>query len=284
MTNIEEIRTIIKKVPMFSHSAMRLMEVTNDPNHSLMEVVRIVEADAVLTAQVLKVVNSAAFGLSGKVDEIKRAAALLGDKIIVGLAIGHSQSHIYNQELEGYGAEAGALWEHSLRTAIASRELAKFSGDKVSPGLAYTAGILHDIGKSIIAGFMGGKTDLLMKFADENSDKNFLDAEKEVVGVTHAEVGYELAKHWNFPLVFQTACLYHHNPSMAQAEDKHLAYVIHLGDILAMMGGSSTGADAMMYTMDSNYTDYLTVSSDELNNIMLNVIIEFEKTREMIFN
>jgi len=284
MNRRDEVMERIKKTPMFSHSAMRLIEVTNDPDHILLDVVKIIEADSVLTAQVFKVVNSAAFGFSGSITSVSRAVALLGDKTIVGLAIGHSQSQIYGTRLEGYDAEAGALWEHSLRTAIAARELVPYSIKKVLPEIAYTAGILHDIGKAIVADFLSGQTEKIVALTDQSQSGNFLDAERDILGVDHCEAGYALAQQWKFPEVFQMVCKHHHYPANTEEEHRSLAYVVHIGDIVAMMGGSGTGADALLYTMDPDYQSYLKMGPDDLNKVMMNVMIEFERTKGMVFD
>ena len=282
MRDRREIETQIRNTPMFSHSAMRLIEVTNDDDHSLRDVVKIVEADSVLTAQIFKIVNSAAFGFSGAITSISRAAALLGDKTIVGLAIGQSQSQLYNSELQGYHADAGSLWAHCLRCAIASRELANYTAGKVSSELAYTAGILHDIGKSLISNFIKGKTEILVKNIDDGNATDFLHAERRNIGIDHCQAGSELARHWRFPEPLVAACGHHHAPKEASPDHRALLYVVHLGDIIAMMGGSATGADGLLYAMDENYKEYVDLDADGLHKVLMNVTIEFERTKDMI--
>jgi hypothetical protein len=80
------------------------------------------------------------------------------------------------------------------------------------------------------------------------------------------------------------ACAFHHCPEKASERARFLVYLVHLGDILAMMGGSDTGIDGMQYSMDTGYSDYINVTPDDLSKIMMDVIIEFERTRGMIFD
>ena len=102
--------------------------------------------------------NSAAYCRGQPVTTISRAVLLMGEMMVVGVAICVSTSIIFQRPLDGYESPEGELWEHSLRSAIACRELAKFTKGKVNPGLAFTAGLLHDIGKSIISEFLVGST------------------------------------------------------------------------------------------------------------------------------
>ena len=282
MNTEEDIRAKIKKMPLFSNSAMRLLEVTNDPKHDLQDVVKVLEADNVLTAQVLKAVNSAAFALVEPVHSISRAASFLGDKTIVGLAIGHSQGQVYQRELDGYESPAGALWEHSLRAAIAARELAAYTNGVVSPEVAYTAGILHDIGKSVISEFLGGNAKSMLEFTDASQEHDFLGAERDAIGIDHCAAGAELATHWRLPKEFREVCAHHHAPGAAEIHMRPLVYVVHLGDAVAMMGGSATGADGMQYRLDDGYAEFVKMDGDTLSTIMLKVLLEFEKTKSML--
>ena len=278
-----DILTKIRQTPLLSHSAMRLMELVGDEDHGLQDVVRVVECDSVLTANVLKVVNSAALGLRTTIETVNRAVMYLGEKMVVGIALSTSADQVYHGALGGYESLRGDLWKHSLLTAIAARQLAEYAKKEVSPGLAFTAGILHDIGKSILSEFLKGQPREMLKRIDSGQARDYLKAEEEMLGTNHGQIGGALASHWNLPETLREVIQYHHEPAKAEKSCLHLTYVVHLSDIVAMMGGLGTGADAMAYNLDANYPFYIDIDRKSLEKLMMGAIIEFEKTEAMLF-
>jgi putative nucleotidyltransferase with HDIG domain len=273
----EELQKIVQSVPMLSPSASQLLQLTAQPDHDLVDVVNLVRNDANLTARVLKIVNSAAFALVNTVTSIDRAISYLGERIIVGIAIGDCAGQLFEKELSGYESAGGDLWKHDLRTAIAAREVVTQSGADISAELAFTAGLLHDIGKSLISDYLQGSVVDAVEMLSTEEGLDYLDAEEKLVGFDHTQAGYELAKAWQLPDELAEVILYHHEPANASEEFKPLVYAVHLGDNIAMMGGFGTGSDSMRYKLDQNYSDYIRISPNTLASIMLNVDIEFEK-------
>lgn len=284
MTVAEDIVNAVQNIPPLSESAMKIMGLVADPKHSLNDLVPVVSADGVLMAAVFKVVNSAAFGLAREITSISQAIGYLGDKVTVGLALGLCASGVYNDPLEGYEGEAGELWRHCLRTAIAARELSKFTGGAVSPEEAYSGGILHDIGKGVISAFMKGHVHELVSASEQWDVPDFRRAEYERYGTDHCEVGSALATHWNLPSIYRAVIRYHHEPGQASDELKPLVYVLHVADNLAMMSGTGTGADCLLYPFDKAYPDYVRISAAELENLVVRVTFEYEKTANALLH
>lgn len=272
----------IKEMPMLSVVASKLLELTGNDEHSIQDIVRIVENDPYLTSRILRVVNSAAFSPMEPIVTVSKAIVFLGEKMVTGIAIGSCSAKVFKNPLDGYEAAAGALWEHSLKTAISARELSAFLKANISSNLAFTAGLLHDIGKSVISEFLHGSADRLVSMFDEGITEDFLGAEKDTVGTDHAEVGYELARHWRIPEPITVVIRYHHHPARAEGEYKPLVYSVHLADLLAMMVGADTGADSLAYTLDENYSNYIDISKDQLAKVLLRVQEEFSRTKESI--
>lgn len=280
--DIENLQEIIKSVPMLSASASRLLQLTSNADHELMDVVNLVKTDANLTARVLKVVNSAAFGLLNEITSIDRAISYLGERIIVSIAIGDCTGKLFEKELSGYEAAGGDLWKHDLRTAIAAREIVVQSGMEASPDLAFTAGLLHDIGKSLISDYLQGTAPEAIDLISSQDSLDYLEAERKIIGVDHTQAGFELAKAWQLPEELAEVILYHHQPAHASEEHRPLVYAVHLGDNIAMMGGFGTGSDSMQYRLDPKYTEYMTISPKTLDKVMLTVDMEFEKLQESL--
>ena len=268
---------------MLSAVASRLLEISGDQDHSVMDVGRIVENDAFLTSRVLRVANSAAFSPIEPIQTVSKAVAYLGEKMLIGIAIGSGSAKVFKTALDGYESKAGELWEHSLRTAIASRELAEYAVEDLASNIAFTAGLLHDIGKSVISEFLEGNARNLTALCDEGSVEDFLAAERSAIGTDHAQVGYELANHWRLPPTLCAAIRYHHHPWKGEEELRTLLYAVHLGDIVAMLGGVGTGADAFAYKIDNNYDKYIRIGKEDLSHLLLKVESEFSKTRKFVF-
>jgi len=144
----EEILNRVKEIPPLSTSASQLMMLMGKPDRDLQETVKIVECDLGLTAKVLRVVNSSAFALMQPTTSIARAVSYLGEKMVLGIALDACTGSILRRPMKGYEGRSDALWEHNLMTAIAARRVAGFAKEEISSDIAFTAGILHDIGKA----------------------------------------------------------------------------------------------------------------------------------------
>lgn len=277
--NVEDIIDKAKSAPRLSMTAMRLMEAMGEKNHSLTDIANIVKLDSLLTGQVLKVVNSADFNIGHEIQTVEDALRYLGDAGITGIIM--SQEKIYCSDMSGYLADEGEIWQHSLRTAIASRYFAKnFTNNEVNPQLAYTSGILHDIGKSILSYYL--------KIEQENlnfsSITNFEEFEKDNFGLSHSEIGYLLAKSWNLPQALCEVIRYHHTPSKTSEESKKLVYTVHVADITAMMSGVGTGVDTLNYLLDEQYIEYLQIGEDELDLAIIEIEKEFTQNYRAILH
>lgn len=277
------IKEDIGKIKPLSQTAMRLMNIVSDPEHTMDQVAAVVESDPVLTGNVLRVVNSAAFGLSARISAVSRAVSFTGDNLVVGLALHLCAGGVFNHPLEGYESERGALWRHCLYTAIASREVARLSGGRADPEVAYTAGILHDIGKAVLSGSLNGRTREVLAMTDSQDAHDFRTGEMSLLGTDHCEVGASIGVHWSLPEPLNQVIRFHHEPEKTPEENRHLAYAVHLGDFIAMMEGAATGADSMIYTLDEKYKEYVSISSGELERIIYEAGQEYNQTVESMF-
>lgn len=271
----EEILKAIQDVPLLSPSASQLLQVTAREDHDIQDVIDIVKCDSALTARVLKIVNSVAYGLAHQVTTIDRAISYLGDRTIAGIALGDSASALFHKELEGYEGPKSELWNHDLRTAIAAREIARYATQPLNADIAFTAGILHAVGKAVLSDFLSNSANDVLIGIDSHEVGDYLAGERELVGIDHTEAGYELAKNWELPESLQMAIRYHHSPSEAPTEFQPLVYAVHLACIVAMMCGSQA-SDSLQYHLDKNYTDFFDLTSEQIAFVMLEVNESFD--------
>lgn len=278
MIDVGKVLESMDKLPPLSHTVMLLVNEISQAEHSVNEIKQLVENDPVLAGKLLKLVNSAAYARRVPAETIDDAVRYVGDMPILALAMksGGGRS-VYEGDLPGYEAARDSLWEHSLRVAIAAKHLATYSKKEISKGVAYSAGILHDIGKVILSAYL--KPEDVHVFLGQDS---FLKAETETVGIDHCQVGAELAKKWKFPESIAEAIAYHHDPSKASEENKHLVYIVHLADMIAMIDGVGTGVDTLRYDLSQDYPEYVDITNKYVEKVLLDTGKEFDKLQEAI--
>ena len=278
----QDILKAIKKVPALSSSASQVMDIISRGDHCLADLVDIIRIDSALTANILRVANSASFGLRAEVVSVERAISLMGEDNVINVTLKNGVSKLFDKELSGYKSASGDLWRHDLRTAIASHKIAQKNKEKIQPEIAFTGGLLHDIGKVVISSFLGETSSKIIEAIDKGRVKDFYEAEQRLLGMDHAMVGFELAQHWNLPEALTHIIRYHHIPSEAPSDLKPIVYCVHLGDILAMMAGCGTGADTLYYPLDNSYVNFIDLSKDDLHLLVLEVEEEFQKSMAQV--
>lgn len=278
----EQILKDVVSLKPLSQSAIILTTIIHNPDYKAQEIVRVVEHDPVLTASVLRIANSAAFGRKYPVEDVKQAVPLLGERMVVGIAFGVSAGEIFEDPLDGYEASAGALWKHSLLTAIASKEVAKYAKVEVREGAAFTGGLLHDLGKAVMSNYLKGHAKESVLAVENGSVEDYIAAEDAMVGTNHATVGSELGRIWRLPAPLTEVIAHHHRPAEASEEYRSLVYIAHVGDFIAMMLGDG-GSDTFLYRLDLKYLDYITLSKKMLERVLLNTQVELEKTLEALY-
>ena len=276
----KEVLAAVQNVPLLSVAAGRILDLTARADHTLAEVIAVAKNDAALTARLLKVVNSPVYGLMEPAVSLERAIFYLGENMVVSLVLEESLGAFMNRPLPGYGSSGGDLWRHDLRTAIAAKEIAELNWQRCPPDVAFTGGLLHDIGKTILSEFLQDRYREILAELEQKGISDYIDGEREMLGTDHAQVGYELARNWQLPEIMQLIIRYHHEPSQAPEEIRPMVYAVHLGDIVAMLGGFGTGTDNLFYRLDQRYTDYLTVGPDQMGVLMLSVEEKFNETVE----
>ena len=278
----DKIRRAIQEAPLLSANTSRLMQIMVDPEHAMADIVQLVKLDSVLTARLLRIVNSAVFDLLTPARSVDRAVGYLGERLVVSVAMADNVAKMLNKPLSGYESRPGDLWRHDLFSALAAREVARYAKNKLDRDLAYTGGLLHDIGKAIISDFLQGTAEQATGGIDRGEKIDYLAAEQEILGLDHTEVGYQLARKWTLPDPLPLLIRHHHQPSAVEEDLRPLAYAVHLGDIIAMMAGYATGSDALQYQLDGSYVDYFNLTSDALGEILLAVGDEFQQAEESL--
>jgi HD-like signal output (HDOD) protein len=266
----------MKDLPPIPQTILKAREIMTNPDSDFKELANLFETDQAIAAKILKLSNSPYYGYSGKITSIQRASVILGHKTLIELLTVIGTAGLLGNKLAGYWLDSGALWKHSLAVAFGSRIIAS----KIDPALsndAFTSGLIHDVGKLILDQHIKERWELFEKFMGDG-EHTFLDAEKKILDLDHAEVASEVCRNWNIPEPLTVAIRYHHHPS--QSDSSELAYIVHVADAIAMMTGLGLGIDGTLYQMDDTAMAFLNLREENLNEIMGEVLKAVQKISE----
>lgn len=266
MANVQKILRKVEKLPPIPAMVHRILDLTDDAESSFMELVELVEHDPAITANLLKVCNSAHLGLPVKVDSVQRALTLLGYQHIVELVLEQNLGANLQRSQKGYRLEKGDLWKQSVATAKVAKTLAQRQKLANLPAI-YTAALLKDIGKVILHEFVGNEFSRIQEKV-EKKGLSFTDAEKACIGMDHATLGGIIAREWHFNSHLIYMIENHHLADPAARRDPPTA-CIYLADMVAMMAGTCIGVDRLAYPVyEELFSDFF-LTRDELKTLML---------------
>lgn len=252
--SLESIVEAVNDLPALPSVVTRVIQLTDDPNSTAQDINNVLNQDQAITARVLRLANSAFYGYTRRINTVTDAVVFMGFKTIRSIVIAASVSDILNQEIAGYALEHGELWKHSQCTAMAARLIAR----KVkfpTLDLAYTAGLLHDIGKVILNRTMKEAYFEVVEKVSEG-EIPFNQVEDEILGFNHAVVGAKVAAKWNLPDQLVEAIALHHDPDHATVNPK-LTAIIHIADAVCVSMGIGIGVDGMLYPISGKAMELL---------------------------
>ncbi|EGW37116.1 HDOD domain-containing protein [Desulfosporosinus sp. OT] len=262
---LEHILKRVQALPPLPTSAMRVIALTKNPATSVKELETVIAQDPALTAGILRQANSAYYGYARRISSLQEAIVMLGFQVIQGLAMSAAIAPLLKEQLVGYEIEQEGLWKHSLLTAMAAKRLCRHQ--KLTYGdIAFTAGLLHDIGKLIISIYVQEVGDYLLNKVNE-AKFSYVELEEKVIGYNHATVGGYLAKTWNLPDDLVQAISYHHIPLSAQIYTE-LACVVHVANGLASLLGIGGGVDSFLNPIQQTALDLLKLKESDLETLM----------------
>ena len=251
---IERLRTI----PTMPRLIERVVAALDDAEIDLGRVGDLIEVDQALTAQILRLANSAFYGAQGRTTHVAPALVLLGTTVTRSLVLTSSVFDLQKVGLRGF-------WEHSIGCAVAAGALAKVT-QRVPPEEASAAGLLHDLGKVIIYRELPEDFSAIVERAHAEH-RSFRDVEQELLGVDHAEIATWLTSRWHFPPQLAEPIAFHHHPGRAWRAADHAA-IVHLADILVRAVGFGNGGDALVPEIDPSAWTRLELTPDKLDAVL----------------
>jgi len=276
-----EIINKVKNLPPISQAALKLVNLLEQSSISNDEIVQVIKCDNVLTAKLLRACNSPYFGLDEPVASVDQAVLMLGHQQILHIVLTLAFGSAMVVPLPGYAVEANELWRHSLMTATAAEIVALEAYDlHVEVPVAFTVGLLHDIGKLAMGQTLTPELQHEIRQLVEQHGHTRTEAEKKVLGVDHGEVGACLLKSWNLPEDIVEAVANHHAPVFEPRP--RLSVVTHVGNCLAHLAGSAPGWDGFAVRVDPRAVAVLNLDEARLEGMVVSVRDAFERVDQFM--
>ena len=265
---LEELIEKVDEIPVFPQSVSTIIRLIEDPDTGAKDVEREIMKDQGLTTKILRLANSAYYGLSRNIKSVAEATVLLGFQAVKSMVLATSVGKVIDRELPGYALGKEALWRQSQICAITTRAVAK----KVrfaKADQAYTAGLLRDIGKVILDHYLNVEYEEIVAQVMDSS-KSFIEVEQSVLGFDHGQVGAKIAEKWHLPEELVEAIALHHTPEKAVINPKMTA-MVHVADGVIMMMGLHLGIDGLSYEFSNDALTLLKLDEIALEEIMSEV-------------
>lgn len=252
-TRISRIAQGILDLPTLPTVVAKIVELVDNPRTNASTLAHLIARDPALTARMLKMANSAYYGFPRRIGTINLAIVILGFNTVRDLAVSASLVERVNLSYEG-GDLMTDFWEHSVSTAIAARMLQRF-GLAGSVGESFVAGLLHDIGRLVVARYLPDEFIKLQSRLEESREPLWA-LEHELLGMSHAEIGGMLCKHWNLPEALCEAIRWHHLP-LERPDADPLTGIIHFAEYIAHRSSRHPHLEGRLQPIDPGVSDLL---------------------------
>ena len=261
--------------------ARKVLELVGSDSSTASQISSVIEKDQTIAARVLKVSNSALYGLRKEVGNLQQAVTLLGLNVVNSLVIALSTKSLYKK----FGIAEQMMWDHSIGTSIAARLASSGLGQDVE-GVAFIGGLMHDLGKVILNNESPEAfSEVMMKTYNEGLDS--ITAEEEVFGYNHTEIGSRVAEKWGFPSIHVTILKNHHlnNCKLEDIEEPAVANVIaciHLANnICKILGIGYRSANESISAHELPSAVFLNFTEEKLEMLMKEVGESYEKEKSI---
>jgi len=225
----EQLSSVIRSIQPIPQITLKVIRMLNDDTCCMGDIAKEIRQDQVLAAKVIRLCNSSFFGLKTDAGSIDRALIMLGEKQFLQLVISASMEEFFEETAPGYSLCKGGLQKHALGTAMIAEKLSHFTGG-VPPDTAYTAGLLHDIGKVVLDQCIAATYPYFYRRTQEDG-VDLIALEQEVFGLSHADAGGRLADTWHLPENLTDTIRYHHSPEKGSVNPE-LTHLVYVADLL----------------------------------------------------
>jgi putative nucleotidyltransferase with HDIG domain len=274
-----EIVAHLKSLAPVSPAGLKLINLLDQNNQENSEIIEILKYDSVLTAKVLRLCNSPYYGFNESIASIDQAVLMLGYEKIARIILPLCFGGAMGTPLEAYAFAATDLWRHSFVTALAAETLAQDGLiANMEPSAAFTAGLLHDIGKLAFNQVLAPDLISSLRHQIDAHGLSRIEAERQIIGTDHAEVGACMLHAWKLPPEIVEAVANHHQPVIEP--QPRLSAVTCLANSVAHLSGSAPGWEAYADKMDRALVAALQLKPEKVESLMITVRESFDRVEQ----
>ncbi len=272
----EQVVVRLKQLPSLPSVVSELLASFGNEDVDVGRIAQQIAHDQGLTARVLRVANSSFYGLQSRVGTINEAVVVLGFRAVRSMVLAVGMSGAFRPG-QCPGFDGHAYLRHGVAVGLAARAIAPFS--RHNPELAFTGGILHDVGELLLASSFSTQYAEVLAYRKQH-DCFMVEAERDILGLDHAEVGGLLADTWHFPAALHEAVALHHVPASAPAGS--LADLIHVADGIAHALGMALAQDEMVMPLERTAWLRLGLDSEKLGRILPQIERDMDETYQAL--
>jgi len=277
---IEKILRSVQHVPAFPMTIQKVMTLLQDDDYSVLEVANVIRFDQAITANILRMCNSAYFGIRSRIGTLNEAVMHLGKENITIAVQTSGVSRFFRKAAKGYVPQANDLWAHSVSVALMSQILHRRIYQREQP-VFYTAALLHDVGKVILGEYVHEFFAQIMDLVCRE-ECSFLEAEERLFGINHATIGGKIAEQWNFPGEISTAIAFHHRPELTADDESVSPWLMYLADQICSMMGVGGGQDGLAYRAVSDVAKRFQLRDKDIEACMVQLFEDMKKAKELL--
>jgi putative nucleotidyltransferase with HDIG domain len=237
-SSLEDILLDIEKIQPIPQVALKILHMIDTGSYDIKAVAEEIKKDQVISARTIQLCNSALFAKKKNIESLDHALVFLGENLFVRMIISAAVENFFDTSTQGYSLCMGGLFHHAVGTAVIAEKIAQFTG-AVELSTAYTAGLLHDIGKVVLDQHIALTYPLFYRKINRE-DELSTRVEKDLFGIDHTVIGSKLADMWAFPESLKSIIADHHEPEKALQHTK-LVHIVYLADLL--MARFNTGIE-----------------------------------------
>ncbi len=284
--SVTEIQDLVKNASQLislPEVSLRVNELANDPDSTADDMASVISQDPALVIRMLKIANSAYYGLSTEIDTISRAVAVLGTNKIRDLVLSTSTS----QAFDGIPNDLITMqdfWHHSLYCGLLAQILCKKSS-KANPESIFIAGLLHDIGQLLMFNQLPEKShESILLLMEGSEELETYEAERHVFGFDHMQIGAELIKTWKLAPVLQECVEFHHEPQKAKAFPAEVALINIANAVAVMADFDSMSEDDEIPMIDPLSWELTGLSKNDLPGAIKKAQQEIKEIESVLFS
>jgi len=270
----------VKDLPTLPEMIHKVLALVGDEQTSAKKLGNLISYDQAISSRLLKVANSAYYGFMSEIATVQHAIVVLGFKEIKSLATGIA---VFDT-MKGASSETSFMreefWMHSIGCALAGQVICKKVGG-VDEGIAFTSSLLHDIGKLVLDGFFSPEYGKVMEKV-QMSGMSMVEAEEEVLGFNHADVGGWLCERWKFPPLLVSSISFHHQVENVDANYILMTSIVHLADILCKRAQIGSGGDNKIPDIQLPAQKHLKLQEDDLGKMVEQLKQEEDKAKSFL--